>query len=89
MEDMIERVARADAEFCNRDFDALGRADKRRFMDRAAFMIAAMWEPTEAMKQVGSDHFDNEIVFGSTSQAQYAWQAMLDAALATQNTEES
>lgn len=45
-ETMIDRVARADAEFCSRDFDAMGAADKRRFRDRAAYIIKAMRAPT-------------------------------------------
>lgn len=35
----VEVAARADAAFAGMDFDALGRADKRRFLERAEFIL--------------------------------------------------
>lgn len=38
----VEIVARSDAQFDGRDFDGLGRADKKRYLDRAAAGLQAV-----------------------------------------------
>jgi hypothetical protein len=40
-DEMIDRAARADADFAGRTFDALGAVDKVRFRDRAKLMLEA------------------------------------------------
>jgi hypothetical protein len=52
---LVEKMARADAEFCGKTFDAMSNADKRRYMERAAFMLGAAREPTEEMVDAMSE----------------------------------
>ena len=69
MSEMVERVAKAIAE-ADGDHTVM---DHHRRRSRAA--IEAMREPTEEMKLAPPD------VNFSPSEAEYVWQAMIDAAL--------
>lgn len=44
---MVEAAARSDAEFDGRDFDALGRADKRRYLERSRKALYAATSGSE------------------------------------------
>ena len=44
---MVEAAARSDAAFDGRDFDALGRADKRRYLDRSRKALEAATSGSE------------------------------------------
>ncbi len=68
---MLEIMARADAEFCNRDFNGLSNADKRRYTERAAFMLRALRQPATALK--------NEALL--TNREHQVWQDMITSIL--------
>ena len=73
MSEMVKRVARA--------IVALGLDDRERPLAIARAAIAAMREPTEAMKQKGGD-LDNGYGMEITEAlAEEVWQAMIDEAL--------
>lgn len=70
-DEMVEKAAKADAEFAGRTFDALGSADKKRFIERANIILKAalsaadpvrwMWEERRfAESDIWDDMYDDE-----------------------------
>jgi hypothetical protein len=91
--DMIERVARAMCEQCAAEFGGPVKLEespaREAWISSARAAIEAMHEPTEAMEMAGNDALsDNGVCPVDDSDAPLAWRAMIDEALATQNTEE-
>lgn len=59
--DLIQVAARADAAFAGFDFDALGRADKARYLARAAFIAEAMVESTFLGREQALERMQNRL----------------------------
>ena len=75
--DMIERVARGQADFDGRGWMAMSRGERGRYIQRARLAIQDIREPTEAMEDAGTLPTYQWI----DESAAGVWKRMIDAAL--------